>query len=216
MFEKSIQTLSFFIVSIVTIVLGIFFEKLQTTISIPLWILILIGLVVIYLTLIILKTERKNKKLNENITLSKKSSISKRTTKNPRKSISEDFVIDKINIKYYEWSVLVRRSWLPANKPDAEKFSKEVFLNKPICKYCCCDLFELEHNSKLYLICPSEDCKSSNFEPLTIGSINRTSEIELKVIRGVIRKNFDKYWNIYVKKYDDFTNKKYDEFWEPI
>lgn len=216
MFEKSLQTTTFIIVGFLTIVLGQVFDNLQIPISIPIWVIIFICIVVAHLILTILKTERKNKNLNESITLSKKSSISKRTTKNPRKSISDDFVIDKINVKYYEWSVLVRRSWLPANKPDSEKFSKKVFLNKPICKYCCCDLFELEHNRKLYLICPSEDCKSSNSEPLTIGSINRTSEIELKVIRGVIRKNFDKYWNIYVKKYDDFTNKKYDEFWSPI
>lgn len=210
MFEKSIQTLSFFIISIVTIVLGIFFEKLQTTISIQLWILILIGLVVIYLTLTILKTERKNKELENNITLSEKLPNLK------RKSISDDFVIDKINENQYEWSVVVRRSWLPTNKPDSEKFTKNVSLNEPICTFCRSDLLEMKDFRKLYLICPSEDCKGNRSEPFTKYTIDQTSILKLKELRGVIRINFDKYWNIYVKRYDEFTNKKYDDYWNPI
>jgi len=208
MFEKSLQTTTFIIVGFLTIVLGQIFDNLQIPISIPIWVIIFICIVVIHLILTILKIERKHTE--------KTTSPSERLPNSKRRSIPNHFKIDTIQVNQYIWTVVVERSWLPTTRPDSNDFTERLLLNEPICKFCGSELHELNLNRVLYGVCPKEDCEGQKLEPFNIGKIGRTSEIELKVFKGKIRKNFDKYWNIYVKNYDEFTNKKYDDYWKPI
>lgn len=208
MFEKSLQTTTFIIVGFLTIVLGQVFDNLQIPISIPIWVIIFICIVVVHLILTILKIERKNKEKTTN--------PSEILPNSKRKSIPNDFKIDTIQANQYIWTVVVERSWLPITKPDSNDFTERLSLKGPICKFCGSELLELEINRVLYGVCPKDDCKGQKSEPFNIGKISRTGEIELKVFKGDVRKNFDKYWNLYVKKYDDFTDKKYDDYWSPI
>lgn len=210
MFEKSTQTTSFIIVYFLTIVLGLFLEKLQTTFPVPIWIIFFTVVIVIHLILTVLKNEKKITDLKNNPSPSEKLPNSK------RKSIPNDWKIDTIQANQYIWTVVVERSWLPTTKPDSYDFTERLSLKGPICKFCGSELLELKINRVIYGVCPKDDCDGQKSEPFNIGKISRTGEIELKVFKGDVRKNFDKYWNIYVKEYNDFTNKKYDLYWRPV
>lgn len=214
MFDKSLKTVLFLILLILTIVEGLFLKIIQVTFLIPLWILILLGLVIIYLGLIVIKTKKKDDEFENS------ESQTESVPNSKRKSIPNEFKIDSIQVEQYEWSVIVKRSWLPTNKPDSDDFTKSLSLNKPICKFCCSELIEVGHRrrigSQLYLECPSKDCDGYKPEPFKIYTMNKIGERELKIFKGIVRKDFDKYWETYVKIYDKFTDKKYDDFWEPF
>lgn len=212
MFDWSIRTIGFLIITFITIILTIVFEFLRIKIQIPVWVIILSGLVVAYIILTLVKNVRELKSI----------SVKPNTNLKPnskRKSIPNEFEIDIIDTERYQWSVLVERSWLPTTKPTVEQFSSKISLSKPICKVCNSDLLEVSSRisgSINYLVCPSKECNSNKIDPHTPFTMKKTSKIKLKIFKGIVRKNFGKYWKLYVNQYDSFTNKNYDKFWSPI
>lgn len=233
MFEKSIQTLSFFIISIVTIVLGIFFEKLQTIIPIPLWTLILFGLLIVYMTLITLKTERKNKDLNENINLSEKSSMSKKTItqtiKNTRptpKRLPDKVPIktihSKSNFEYLEWDIYVRRCWYPTDKPIVQEFCGEISISYPVCKECKTQYTRVKKSYDNRYLCNGNNCSLRYLlikDDISINISDINGKTELLQYKGEIRKDgnlFDILWIEYRLWYLKITKRKINDYQRPL
>lgn len=214
MFDWSLRTIGFIIITFITIVLTLVFEFLRPQIPIPLWIIILIGLIVLYLVLTLIKKDGEIKNLS---TINTKPDFKPNSKK---KSIPNEFEIGKIETERYQWSVTVSRSWYPTTKPDVDLFTSNIKFTVPICKFCKSDLLEVFRRvvggKYHYLGCPDENCDSNKIEPDSPDGLERIRINQLKIFKGLVRKDFNKYWNKYVKKYDDFTKKKYDDFWSPI
>lgn len=129
-----------------------------------------------------------------------------------KKKVPFQFEIEIINFKIIEFTIFVKRKWYPdENKPDVEDYIKEIEFSEPRCGICHSDFYVSYSSVKSYE-CKNSTCENNKviYEREMYPFIKQI-EAEFK---GKIRNNFDTYWKKYVTKYDEFTNKKYHDYWD--
>lgn len=136
------------------------------------------------------------------------------------KSLPANFELETIQKDNYEWVFKIGRYFYPDSTPDIDKFIDAIEMSKTRCVLCKSDIennvsFGFPTPKKRGARCPNRECELYEKLNLEYEFEDLEKQEEIKFISAV-RKNFDKYWKIYCKKYDEATNGKYDEFVDPI
>jgi hypothetical protein len=184
--------------------------KLAIAFLIYLFIVSLLGLFISYNRIIYLiyNSHQNNDSTNKSEIINPK-----KDTAVELKYIPYQFELEILNRNIIEYTVFIQRSWYPDEpKPGIESFLKAIIFSEPRCGKCQSDFYK-HYGSIDYLECTNHDCDNDKkFYSDDVFTI--TQQIETKY-KGNIRTNYDEYWKKYKKIYDDFTDKKYREFYKP-
>lgn len=119
------------------------------------------------------------------------------------------FELEVFNSDSLEYTIFITRKWYPNEaRPGVESFLNEIYFSEPRCGKCHGDFYELNRD---YLECVNPDCNINHYS-YDIKKLNERLQI---LYKGKVRNDYDKYWDKYQEIYDKFTNKKYDEYYEP-
>lgn len=207
MFDWSIRTIGFVIVTFVTIILTIVFDFLRPTIQIPYYIIILTGLVVIFLILTLFKKNHELKILSsQNSKLDIKSGQSKTT----KKILPLYFPINKtLSNGHSSWTVRVESRFGHRNE-DIENFIYNMDLSVPFCSICGSSLDEVSD----YVLCQNKSCEKYGLGWNVEEEIQDGKDL-LNTFTGEVRNNPKKWILIYREEFEKYTNKKNDDFEPP-
>lgn len=141
-------------------------------------------------------------------------SFSKDQIKIKKKTIPYEFELEVINYNFIEYTVLIKRRWLPTEeKPGVEDFLEAISFSKERCGECQSD-FYVDYGSYNWYSCINKNCK--NEKKIIENELFKYRSIAQTQYMGKIRNSYEKYWNTYNKIYDKFTNKNYEEYKDPV
>ncbi|MCH7963157.1 MAG: hypothetical protein IH852_04375 [Bacteroidetes bacterium] len=118
----------------------------------------------------------------------------------------------------YEFTVKAVRSFHPEDNPGVERFLKAITIKPILCSKCKNELAEVSSDFPRDIVysCPQFTCENH----LKIKLKRNRYELFIKQIMfqiiSDIRKDYKKYWQLYVDKYNELTKGKYDDYYEPL
>ena len=140
--------------------------------------------------------------------------------KNNLKQLPANFELETIQKDNFEWVFKVGRYFTPDSKPEEDKFIEEIEMSKTRCIKCKSEIIKgvspgFYNTKERYTQCPNQECELNKKLVSDYELENIEEQENLKFISSV-RLDFDKYWQIYCRKYNKITNGKNDEFVQPI
>ena len=150
----------------------------------------------------------------------KKETESVEEPKKVLKSLPANFELETIQKENFEWVFKVGRYFTPDSKPEEDKFIEEIDMSKTRCIKCKSEIIKgvstgFYNRKERYAQCPNQECELNKKLVSDYELENIEEQENLKFISSV-RLDFDKYWQIYCRKYNKITNGKNDEFVQPI
>ena len=124
--------------------------------------------------------------------------------------------IDQLSDGIAQVKVFVARNWAPNNqKADVEEFLRSVELSAPFCPACKADLVGRYDTGDLFnYLCPDSQCVNKGV--LYDFNIDTFKQNILSKFSGKVRKDFDKYWQIYVDEYKKLTDGHVEKYQDPL
>lgn len=113
-----------------------------------------------------------------------------------------------------EYTVFIWRKWLPSEqKPGIEEFLSAIDLSEERCGKCHSN-FYIEYRTYNSYTCINPKC--DNNEEMIESNLFRHRSMVFSQYKGTVRNDYSKYWEMYKKIYDSYTNKDYNKYESPI
>ncbi len=127
-----------------------------------------------------------------------------------KKSLPSQFEIEVIGFEVCEFTIFVKRWWLPNLKPPGvEEFIRAIEFSDARCGTCHSNFYVKYHDYS----CTNTDCKNKQTYSGD-GLYSFTQKVKAKYF-GDVRKEYKKYWDNYCSIYNDYTHDKPEEYADP-
>jgi hypothetical protein len=120
--------------------------------------------------------------------------------------------------QYFEFTVKAIRCFSPNDKPGLENFLQVITIRPILCSECKSEIGKIYSDRRLDFVysCQQMNCKNYLKSQLNRNEYDDVVKQYILQITSKIRKDFNRYWQLYIDKYSELTGSKYDEYYEPI